>query len=66
VSRSAAGRAAAEAVWVPTALLPRFGVTWEAASANHLTASHRLDHVELEVHYALDDHLVTPARSDES
>jgi hypothetical protein len=26
VSRSAAGRAAAEAIWLPTALLPRFGV----------------------------------------
>jgi hypothetical protein len=25
VSRSAAGRAGAEAVWLPTALLPRFG-----------------------------------------
>jgi hypothetical protein len=72
VSRSAAGRAAAEAVWVPTALLPRFGVTWEAADAHHLTASYRLDDVELEVHYTLgeffryefsDFHLVAPARS---
>jgi hypothetical protein len=55
ISRSAAGRAAAEAVWVPTALLPRFGVTWAAADAHHLTASWRLDDVELEVHYTLDD-----------
>lgn len=31
VSRSAAGRGGVEAVWVPTALLPRFGVTWSAA-----------------------------------
>ena len=51
VSHSAAGRVAAEAVWVPTALLPRFGVTWQAADAHHLTASYRLDDVELEVHY---------------
>ena len=51
VSHSAAGRVAAEAVWVPTALLPRFGVTWQAADAHHLTASYRLDDVELEVPY---------------
>ena len=55
LSRSAAGRVAAEAVWVPTALLPRFGVAWEAADAHHLTASWRLDDVELEVHYTLED-----------
>lgn len=55
LSRSAAGRVAAEAVWVPTALLPRFGVAWEAADAHHLTAGWRLDDVELEVHYILDD-----------
>ena len=40
---------------MPTALLPRFGVTWQAADAHHLTASYRLDDVELEVHYTLDD-----------
>ena len=39
ISRSAAGRVAAEALWVPTALLPRFGVTWAAADAHHLTAA---------------------------
>jgi hypothetical protein len=55
LSRSAASRAAAEAVWVRTALLPRFGVTWQAADAHHLTASYRLDDVELEVDYSLDD-----------
>jgi hypothetical protein len=55
LSRSAAGRVTAEAVWVPTAMVPRFGVTWQAADAHHLTASWRLDDVELEVHYTLDD-----------
>ena len=54
ISRSAAGRVAAEAVWVPTAL-PRFGVTWQAADAHRLTASWPLDDFELEVHYTLDD-----------
>jgi hypothetical protein len=37
VSRSAAGRGSGEAVWVPTALLPRFGVTWTVADDLHLT-----------------------------
>lgn len=55
VSRSAAGRAAAEAVWVPTALLPRFGVRWTAPDPNHITASYRLDDTEIELHYTLDD-----------
>jgi hypothetical protein len=54
VSRSAAGRAAAEALWVPTALLPRFGVEWAAADERHLTARYRIDAVEVEVRYALD------------
>jgi len=30
VSGSAAGRAGAEGIWLPTALLPRFGVRWSA------------------------------------
>ncbi|HWD47318.1 MAG TPA: DUF6544 family protein [Actinomycetota bacterium] len=55
LSRSAAGRVAAEAVWVPTAMLPRFGVTWAAADAHHLTASWPLDNFDLQVHYTLDD-----------
>jgi hypothetical protein len=44
VSGSAAGRAGAEGIWVPTALLPRFRVSWSAADA-HLTARHRLEPV---------------------
>jgi uncharacterized protein DUF6544 len=55
LSRSAAGRVAAEAVWAPTAMVPRFGVTWAAADAHHLTASWPLDDLQLEVHYTLDD-----------
>jgi len=38
VSRSAAERAAAEAVWVPTSLLPRFGVEWSARRPDLLSA----------------------------
>lgn len=38
VSRSAAGRAVAEAIWAPMALLPRFGVEWSAADDTHVRA----------------------------
>jgi uncharacterized protein DUF6544 len=38
VVRSAAERAAAEVMWVPTALLPRFGVVWTATDDTHVTA----------------------------
>jgi hypothetical protein len=55
MAHSSAGRAGAEAVWVPTAVLPRFGVTWTATDAHHITASYRLDNFELELHYTLDD-----------
>ena len=42
VSRSAAGRAGAEAIWLPTALLPRFGVRWSASAPDQVTARYRL------------------------
>lgn len=38
VDRSAAGRAGAEAVWVPTALLPGAGVAWDEAESGELRA----------------------------
>lgn len=56
VSRSAAGRGAAESIWVPTALLPRFGVDWSATDDRHITARYRLDATDLELHLALDGH----------
>lgn len=56
VSRSAAGRAGAEAVWVPTALLPRFGVAWSARDQHHITARYRVDDLDLTLDYALDHH----------
>jgi hypothetical protein len=55
VSRSAAGRAGGEAVWVPTALLPRSGVSWSVTDLHHATARYRVDDTELEVRLEFDD-----------
>jgi hypothetical protein len=54
VARSAAGRAAAEAVWVPTALLPRYGVSWRAVSDAHLVAQLPVAGQRVTVHIDLD------------
>jgi hypothetical protein len=55
VARSSAGRGAAEAVWLPTALLPRFGVRWTATDDHHLTAHYAIDDIDLTLRLALDD-----------
>jgi hypothetical protein len=55
VARSAAARAAAEAVWLPTTLLPRFGVRWSADDDHHLVARYSLDEVDVTVRYVIDD-----------
>lgn len=54
VSRSAAGRGMAEAIWVPTALLPRFGVRWEADDDSHVRAHYRLGSTEATLRCTLD------------
>lgn len=54
VSRSAAGRGGAEAVWLPTAMLPRFGVRWSAEDDAHISACYRLGDTPVEVRYSLD------------
>jgi hypothetical protein len=54
VSRSAAGRVAGEAMWVPTALLPRYGVDWSAVDDRHLTARWRIDTFEVELQLVVD------------
>lgn len=56
VARSAAARAAAEAMWVPTALLPRFGVAWAAGSDRHITAAFQIGAVPVELHLTIDEH----------
>lgn len=55
ISRSAAGRAAAEAVWVPTALLPGFGVEWSTIDDTHATARFAVGDFDLELHFSFDD-----------
>ncbi len=55
VSRSAAARAAAEGVWVPTALLPRYGVNWTTEDDTHLTARYTVDNTPLVARYELDE-----------
>jgi hypothetical protein len=54
VSRSAAGRAAAEAIWVPTALLPRCGVRWDSQGPESATLYYELDGNDVSVTYKLD------------
>jgi hypothetical protein len=54
VARSAAGRGGAEAVWLPTALLPRFGVRWTAHDDAHISAQHDLGDTPIDVLYHLD------------
>ena len=54
VSRSAAGRAGAEGVWLPTALLPRFGVRWSASAGDQVTAAFEVGETPVELHLRLD------------
>jgi hypothetical protein len=55
LSRSAAGRVVGEAMWVPTALLPRFGVEWSVADDHHLTARWRIDTHQAALELVIDD-----------
>jgi hypothetical protein len=53
VSRSAAERAAAEGVWIPCALLPRFDVEWAADDDTHLSARYHIEDKPVHVNYRL-------------
>ena len=55
ISRSAAGRVVGEAMWLPTALLPRFGVDWSAADDHHLTARWPIDAHEAALELVVDE-----------
>jgi hypothetical protein len=56
VSRSSAERAAGEAIWLPTALLPRFGVQWSVEDDHTITAAFDVDGRRVKVEYHLDEH----------
>lgn len=51
VARSAAGRAGGESLWVPTAVLPRFGGSWESDADGSATVRFAVDETPLEIHY---------------
>ena len=54
VARSSAERAAAEAVWLPTSLLPQCGVAWSAHDRNHICASFDVGTHAVKVEFFLD------------
>ena len=55
VDRSAAGRCGAEGLWLPTALLPRYGTTWSAVDDHEVTVRHRVGPVPVVLHLRLTD-----------
>jgi|SRR5665811_445423 len=38
-----------EGIWIPTALLPRIGVTWSAHDEAHITARHRVGSTSVDI-----------------
>ena len=54
VARSAMGRAAVEGIWLPTALLPRYGVGWHAEDDEHLVADIPVGGQRVALHIAVD------------
>jgi hypothetical protein len=54
-SRASAGRCGAEGIWVPTALLPRFGVVWSAEDERHITARFAVDDAPIVLRLELDE-----------
>lgn len=54
VSRSAAGRVAAEAIWLPTSLLPRCGVRWTDDGCDQVSLHYQLSSHTVAVTYQLD------------
>ena len=55
VSRGAAGRGGAEGIWVPTAMLPRSGVTWKTKDDTHIVGSRMLGATPIDLELTIDD-----------
>jgi hypothetical protein len=54
-ARAAAGRAAAESIWVPETLLPERGVSWRAESDTQIVASFEVPPEQVELHLTIDE-----------
>ena len=54
VARSAIGRATVEGIWLPTALLPRYGVDWRAADDDHVAADIPIAGERVSLHITID------------
>jgi hypothetical protein len=54
VSWSAAGRFGGEAMWLPSALLPRYGVTWTTDCANVIVAHFHKDAIDVDCSFEID------------
>ena len=55
VARSAIGRAAAEGIWLPTALLPRYGVRWLAKHDRCIVADIPIGDDRVSLQVTIDD-----------
>jgi hypothetical protein len=55
VSRSAAGRCGAEAIWAPAAVLPGAGVAWSAPDDRHIRARFAVGDTPIDLDYELDE-----------
>jgi hypothetical protein len=55
-TRSAAGRAALEAIWAPASLLPERGVRWRADSDQEIVATFDVPPEQPELHLRIDPH----------
>jgi hypothetical protein len=55
VAKSAIGRAAIEGIWLPTALLPRYGVVWHAEDEEHLVATMAVGHEPVTLRLTIDE-----------
>ena len=54
ISTSAAGRCGLEAILLPTALLPRFGVTWTADDDEHITGHTHVGPTPIDIQLTID------------
>ncbi len=54
IARSTGARVAGEGIWIPTALLPRFGTRWVAVDDTHIESHHTIDGFDVTCHHTLD------------